>query len=344
MKWLFRIFYAGLTVILFTLIATWQLYSYLNTPSENAFKPLFVNIQPGSSFSSIVQDFETQGIISKPSWLVFYALLTNDAQHIQAGEYQIKHPITPAKLLEILTTGQVVYHQITFPEGWNFKQILERLLNKNNIQHQLKGLSDSAIMTLIGKEGEHPEGRFFPDSYSYVATSTDVQLLQRAYLKMEQILDEEWQQRSLKLPYNNAYEALIMASIVEKETAVFSEYNNISGVFVRRLNSGMRLQTDPTVIYGLGSSFNGNLTRKHLRADTIYNTYMHHGLPPTPIAMPGRAAINAALHPASGSSLYFVARGDGRHLFSNTLAEHRAAVRHFQIKKRNANYRSTPAK
>ena len=342
MKWLTRGLYAALMLATLVLIAVWQWSVYLDTPVEIQPQPYVVTVQPGSSFTFLTRELEKQGLISRPGWFVLYAHLTRSAQRIQAGEYRIEGPITPAQLLTKLVQGQVIQYQITFPEGWAFSQMMDRLNSQQKIDHGLSGLSAAQIMTLLGRNGEHPEGRFFPDSYSYVSGSSDLGILKRAYSRMEQVLDEEWQQRETGLPYQDAYQALIMASIVEKETAGLEEQATIAGVFVRRLEVGMRLQTDPTVIYGLGSSFSGNLRRKHLTSDTAYNTYVYHGLPPTPIAMPGRAAIHAALHPAPGSSLYFVARGDGYHLFSDTLAEHQQAVRRFQINKRSRNYRSTP--
>lgn len=342
MKRLTRWLYVGLLLASPGLIGVWQWSVYLNTPVEIQPQPYVVTIQPGNSFSFLTRELEKQGFISKPGWFLLYAHLTRSVQRIRAGEYLIEGPITPAQLLTKLVQGQVIQYQITFPEGWTFSQMVDRLNSQQKINHGLSGLAATQIMTLLGRDGEHPEGRFFPDSYSYVSGSSDLEILRRAYSRMEQVLDEEWQRRDTGLPYEDAYEALIMASIVEKETAVLEEQSTIAGVFVRRLEAGMRLQTDPTVIYGLGSSFNGNLKRKHLISDSAYNTYVRFGLPPTPIAMPGRAAIHAALHPAPGSSLYFVARGNGYHLFSDTLEEHQQAVRMYQVDKRSSDYRSTP--
>ncbi len=344
MKWLARLLYAGFTLLLLALIAAWQLYNYLNTPIEMKQQSLVVQVKLGSSFSFLAGELEKQGLIEKPGWFAFYAHLANSAHRVQAGEYLIESPITPAELLLKLELGRVIQYRVTFPEGWNFRQMMVRLNALEKMDHRLIGLSAAEIMALLGRDGEHPEGRFFPDSYSFVSGSSDLDVLRRAYRKMEQLLEEEWQQRDPGLPYKDAYGALVMASIVEKETAVLREQPEIAGVFVRRLEAGMRLQTDPTVIYGLGESFKGNLTRRHLTSNTAYNTYIHNGLPPTPIAMPGRAAIHAVMHPASGATLYFVARGDGTHLFSDTLVEHQRAVRRFQIEKRSSHYRSTPLK
>ena len=216
------------------------------------------------------------------------------------------------------------------------------LAKHEKIEQTLDGLSDSEVMAKLGHAGEFPEGRFFPDTYRFVRGMTDAQLLEKAYNRLEKVLAEEWQQRAPDLPYATPYEVLIMASLVEKETGVPQERGQIAGVFVRRMKIGMPLQTDPTVIYGLGERYNGKLTRAHLREPTPYNTYTIPGLPPTPIAMVGREAIHAALHPVSGSSLYFVAKGDGSHTFSDDLDAHNNAVREFQIKRR-ADYRSSPA-
>ncbi|KJS28084.1 MAG: aminodeoxychorismate lyase, partial [Pseudomonas sp. BRH_c35] len=213
--------------------------------------------------------------------------------------------------------------------------------NQPKLEQTLDGLTDAEIMSRIGASGQHPEGRFFPDTYRFTRGTSDADLLRRAYARLEQVLEEEWQQRAEGLPYKDAYQALIMASIIEKETGVPGERGEIAGVFVRRLARGMLLQTDPTVIYGMGEKYKGRITRTDLRTPTPYNTYTNAGLPPTPIAMVGREAIHAALHPADGTSLYFVARGDGSHVFSDTLNQHNRAVREYQLKRR-ADYRSSP--
>lgn len=237
--------------------------------------------------------------------------------------------------------GEVVQYSLTLVEGWNFRQLRSALQNQPKLQQTLDGLSDAEIMAHIGAPELHPEGRFFPDTYRFTRGTSDADLLRRAYARLEQVLEEEWQQRSEGLPYQNAYQALVMASIIEKETGVPEERGEIAGVFVRRLARGMLLQTDPTVIYGMGERYKGRITRTDLRTPTPYNTYTNAGLPPTPIAMVGREAIHAALHPADGTSLYFVARGDGSHVFSDTLDQHNRAVREYQLKRR-ADYRSSP--
>jgi len=236
----------------------------------------------------------------------------------------------------------VVQYSLTLVEGWNFRQVRSALAKHEKIEQTLDGLSDSEVMAKLGHEGVFPEGRFFPDTYRFVRGMTDAQLLEKAYDRLDKVLAQEWEQRDPGVPYTTPYQALIMASLVEKETGVPQERGQIAGVFVRRMKIGMPLQTDPTVIYGLGERYNGKLTRAHLREPTPYNTYTIPGLPPTPIAMVGREAIYAALHPADGTSLYFVAKGDGSHTFSDDLDAHNSAVREFQIKRR-ADYRSSPA-
>ncbi|HLP30400.1 MAG TPA: endolytic transglycosylase MltG, partial [Geothrix sp.] len=250
---------------------------------------------------------------------------------VQAGTYRIARGTTPTMLLMQIIEGRVAQYSITLVEGWNIYQVMDRLAQSNDLKHLLRGQNLAQVMTRIGHPGEHPEGRFFPETYDFPKGLSDIAFLQRAYKMMDERLAVEWEHRDPGLPYRNAYEALIMASIVEKETGQAIERPQIAGVFVRRLQKRMLLQTDPTVIYGLGPTFDGNLRRRDLLADNPYNTYRKQGLPPTPIAMPSAEAIHAALHPAPGKDLYFVARGDGSHYFSATLAEHNAAVIRFQL-------------
>jgi UPF0755 protein len=227
----------------------------------------------------------------------------------------------------------VVQYPLTLVEGWTFRQVMEALQADERLEHLIEDPSAEAVMARLGRRGVHPEGRFFPDTYHFTRGSSDLDILKRAHAAMERVLAEEWEARADGLPIESPDEALILASIIEKETGLASERAEIAGVFVRRLRLGMRLQTDPTVIYGLGDDFDGNLRRADLRNDHPYNTYVHAGLPPTPIALPGREAIRAALNPADGETLYFVARGDGSHAFSVTLEEHNRAVRKYQLGK-----------
>jgi UPF0755 protein len=246
-------------------------------------------------------------------------------------------------MLHLLQSGKVIHYQVTLPEGITLQRALDILARQAELEHVLEGPEDARILELI-KPHTLPEGLIFPDSYHYARAATDWEIVQRAHGDMQSVLQREWRARAPDLPYETPYEALIMASIIERETGLAQEREQIAGVFVRRLHKGMRLQTDPTVIYGLGSDYKGNLRRKHLADDSNpYNSYRHGGLPPTPIALPGRAAIHAALHPAAGDALYFVARGDGGHVFSATLAEHEQAVRKYQLRRRK-DYRSSPGK
>jgi UPF0755 protein len=250
--------------------------------------------------------------------------------------------MTAQGLIGLWQRGEVVQYSLTLVEGWNFHQVRAALAKTEKLEQTLNGLSDSEVMDKLGHAGVFPEGRFFPDTYRFVRGMTDAELLEKAYNRLDEVLAKEWSKRAADVPYTQPYQALIMASLVEKETGVPQERGQIAGVFVRRMQIGMLLQTDPTVIYGLGERYNGKLTRADLREATPYNTYVNAGLPPTPIAMVGREAIHAALNPVPGNSLYFVARGDGSHEFSDDLDAHNNAVREFQLRRR-ADYRSSPA-
>ena len=244
----------------------------------------------------------------------------------------IRDSITPKRLLQRLVRGEEALRSITFVEGWNFRQVREALSKAELLKQDTRGLSDDLIMEKLGKPGLHPEGRFFPDTYTYVKGSTDLHLLQRALRAMDKRLNEAWAQKAADSPLKTPDEALILASIVEKETGRASDRPMVASVFANRLRVGMMLQTDPTVIYGLGASFDGNLRKKDLQTDTPWNTYTRAGLPPTPIAMPGKASLLAAVAPATSKALYFVARGDGTSQFSATLDEHNRAVNQYQRK------------
>jgi UPF0755 protein len=251
---------------------------------------------------------------------------------LKTGEYQLNPGLNSSELLAMLVSGKAKQYTITFPEGFTFKQIRKQIKQSSKIKHTLDKLDDMAVLKKLGSKEKHPEGLFFPDTYHFDKNATDISLLQRAYRKMQQILNNEWQNKTSDLPLKTPYEALILASIVEKETGKASERQQIAGVFTRRLHKGMLLQTDPTVIYGMGENYKGNIRYKDLRTPTPYNTYVIKGLPPTPIAMPGKEAIHAALHPAAGNSIYFVSRGNGSHVFSATLRDHNNAVNTFQRK------------
>lgn len=304
---------------------------FLDTPLAVPEPGLEFNVPRGASIKTIAQDLAAQGRLDSPRLLEVYVRLEGLASHIKAGDYRLTPATTPRQLLEQLVAGRVMQFALTIVEGWTFRQLLAAIARHDRLEHTLQGLDDAAIMARLGRPGQHPEGRFFPDTYHFSAGATDVAFLKRALHTLEARLRDAWAERSPGLPLKTPYEALILASIIEKETAVAEEYRKVAGVFTRRLHKGMPLQADPTVIYGMGAAFKGDIRRRDLRADTPYNTYVHRGLPPTPIALPGAGAIFAAVNPAPGDALYFVATGDGRHVFSATLREHNRAVRRYQL-------------
>jgi UPF0755 protein len=245
---------------------------------------------------------------------------------MQIGEYAVASDLTPEQLLRNIASGKVVQYHFTIVEGWNMRELRAALKTAPFLKHELPSTSDAALMQQLGRSRVRPEGRFLPETYAYTRGSSDIDMLGRAAKAMDAALSDEWNRRDPQLTIRSPDEALILASIVEKETSVPDERTRVAGVFVRRLQKGMMLQTDPTIIYGLGAAYDGTIHKRDLYTDTPYNTYTRTGLPPTPIAMPGRASLHAAMHPASGEDLYFVASGGGGHVFSATLAEHNAAV------------------
>ena len=294
-----------------------------------------VEVKRGDSFDDILRRLRKIGIREGHDYY-WKALAWEQGviTRLQVGEYSLGHGLSPAQLLEKLESGDVIQHRFTLIEGWNFRELRLALAKESGLEQTLAGLPDAEVMKRIGASGQHPEGRFLPETYNYTKGLTDADMLKRTHAAMRNALDAAWAKRAADLPLKTPDEALILASIVEKETGAAGERPQIAGVFVRRLNLGMKLQTDPTVIYGLGTAYNGNLTRKHLEEDTQYNSYTRFGLPPTPIAMPGRAALEAAVNPAPGESLYFVARGDGSHEFTSNLADHNRAVARYQLGRR----------
>jgi UPF0755 protein len=308
--------------------AFWQVHRFLNStvavPEEGA----SFEIAPGAPFARISARLAEEGIIANPTMMRIYARLTGQAGSVHAGEYLIEPGTTAAGLLEQFTRGDVQLYSFTIVEGWNRWDLLRALHAHPHIDAAMTEEDWPALLEELGADTSNPEGLFLPETYRFPRNTPDRTVLRQAYELTQQVLSEEWPKRDENAPVSAPYEALILASIVEKETARPDERQRIAGVFARRLQKRMRLQTDPTVIYGIGPDFNGNLTRRDLRTDTPYNTYTRSGLPPTPIAMPGRDAIRAALHPAPGNELYFVATGlgDGSHKFSATKAEHDAAV------------------
>ncbi|MSR14252.1 MAG: endolytic transglycosylase MltG [Gammaproteobacteria bacterium] len=291
-------------------------------------------IKSGQSITKIAREFASRRWLSHAIYLRIEATRLGLATRIQAGTYEVLPNSTVRELLRKFVAGEVKHYSVTLVEGIQFRTLRSQLAKLPGIVTTIGGLTDDEIMLKLSAPGESPEGRFFPSTYFYIHRSLDTDLLTRAYSKLQTVLNDQWTTRADDLPYSTPYEALIMASIIEKETGLAAERSQIAGVFIRRLQQNMLLQTDPTVIYGLGERFEGNVRRVDLATDTPYNSYIRPGLPPTPIAMPGEAAIRAALHPAPGSDLYFVARGDGSHEFSATLTAHNAAVRRFQLEQR----------
>ncbi|RMO72347.1 endolytic transglycosylase MltG [Pseudomonas syringae group genomosp. 3] len=321
--------------------AFWQQKEALNQPLKVAQEQL-LDVPAGSTPTGVLNRLQADGVIKDAFWLRLYWRFNLSGQPLHSGEYRMVPGMDVNALFDVWKRKEVVQYSLTLVEGWNFRQVRAALAKQAKLDQTLAGLSDSELMAKIGHPDVFPEGRFFPDTYRYVRGMTDAELLKQAYNRLEEVLDEEWQARSSEAPYSNPYQALIMASMVEKETGVPQERGQIAGVFVRRLKLGMQLQTDPTVIYGMGERYNGKLTRANLREPTPYNTYVIAGMPPTPISLVGREAIHAALNPVAGSSLYFVAKGDGSHVFSDDLDAHNSAVRDYQLKRR-ADYRSSPA-
>ena len=293
-------------------------------------------VPPGASLAGVARALAADGVLAHPLALEAYARWHRRAGHIKAGEYRIAPGTSAIGLLEQLVDGRVVQHALTIVEGWTFEQLMAAIEADDRLEHTLTGLEPEAIMVRLGLGGVHPEGRFFPDTYHFARGTRDVEFLRRANAAMSEYLARAWAGREEELPLDSPDEALTLASIIEKETGVAKERPRIAGVFVERLRKGMRLATDPTVIYGMGETFDGNLRRQDLRTDTPYNTYLRRGLPPTPIAIPSAAAIDAALHPHIDGALYFVAKGDGSHHFSETYEEHQQAVNRYQKRRRSS--------
>jgi len=331
-SWIKRISLLSLCLVL---LATAALGWFALSPVTLRTDPADFSIKTGSSLRSATRQIVESGVEVNAWQFNLLGRLLGKAGTIKAGSYEVGRGITPLALLDKLTAGEVTQAEVVFIEGWTFRQMRAALDTNAEVRHDSAALSDAEIMARLGAVGRSPEGLFFPDTYLYGKGTSDLDILRRAYKAMDGQLQAAWQQRAPDLPYRNPYEALIMASVVEKETGQATDRAQIAGVFVNRLRIGMMLQTDPSVIYGLGEKFDGNLRKKDLRSDTPHNTYTRAGLPPTPIAMPGLAALQAALNPAKTTALYFVARGDGSSEFSRTLAEHERAVAKYQRRGRH---------
>ena len=315
--------------LLFFGAALWWLHEPLALSPAQGSQVLDLEIEPGTPAGGVADAVVASGVNVPVSWLHVWFRLSGQSRQIKAGSYEITPGTTPRTLLTMLVRGEETLKSVTLPEGWNFMQVRAALQKAEQLTPDTFGLSNETIMQMLGKPGVHPEGRFFPDTYTYSKGASDLAVLKRAARAMDKRLEAAWAVRRPDTPLKTPDEALILASIVEKETGKPSDRAEIGGVFTNRLRKGMLLQTDPTVIYGLGAQFDGNLRKRDLQADGPYNTYTRAGLPPTPIAMPGKAALLAAVQPANTNALYFVARGDGSSHFSPTLEEHNRAVNKF---------------
>jgi UPF0755 protein len=333
---LWRVVALALAVALLAAIA-WAAIDYSrfsNTPLQASAPGDTLDVARGSGLHGIVDQLRTRGATHAPAlyWRALAAQM-GVAGKLHAGEYALGAGLTPRQLLANMASGKVLQRHFTIVEGWNFHELRQALARVDKLGQDGAALDDAALMRRIGADGEAPEGRFLPETYAWVKGDSDLDILRRAHQAMRKTLDELWPQRAPGLPLATPYEALILASIVEKETGLPAERARIAGVFVRRLAAHMLLQTDPTVIYGMGAGYAGNIRKTDLETDTPYNTYLRVGLPPTPIALPGKASLQATLHPAAGSELYFVARGDGGHVFASTLEEHNRNVDCYQRKR-----------
>ncbi len=317
--------------VLFTVGFGLDFYHFVHTPlliKEGGYVLAFPS---GGSAQTLAKQLAADGVLKSPVHFIVWIRLQGSWRQLKAGEYFVKPNTTPRELIEQLKSGKVIQHALTIVPGWNFTRLMSEIEQSPHLRHSLTGLSASEIMARIGHPGEHPEGRFFAETYYFPAGTTDVRFLQRAYQLMQATLTNLWQNRTTPLPLHSEYEALILASIIEKESGIPGEYGDIAGVYIRRLQQKMPLQADPTVIYGVGDRFNGQLTQQMLLEKTPYNTYQQVGLPPTPIAFPSHGALLAALHPTEGDALYFVADPKGKgHIFSKTLLEHHLAVKEYR--------------
>lgn len=327
--------FISIVLLVLAAVAAWLVFD----ANRSLSKPLVLSaghklhVPSGANLRSLSRQLQADGVIERAEYLYAYARYKDNAHQIKAGEYALDAQMNSYDLLALLIQGKAVQYRLTLVEGWNMRQVRAALAQAERLEDDISSLDDAQLLQKLSLADQYalPEGLFMPDTYQFTAGDKASEILRRAQLAMDKYLHQAWEKRDADSPLKTPYEALILASIVEKETGVGSERPTISGVFSRRLLKGMRLQTDPTVIYGLGPTFDGDIRRKDLTTDTPYNTYTRHGLPPTPIALAGRLAVDAALHPEEGSSLYFVSRGDGSHQFSDNLQQHEAAVRKYQL-------------
>jgi len=326
----------GFALLILSFVGGWLLMDYHSATHKPALvgQTVYIEIEKGDSLNRIIDKLVAQKLAVKPFWFKVIVLQGNALKKLKTGEYELTSGLTVPQIVALFVQGKTKQHAITFPEGWSFKEIRHELEKNPNLEHNLNGVGFQSVMSKLKSDAQSPEGLFFPDTYFFEKHTSDLSLLKRAYDKMQQVLQQEWLNKAEDLPFKTPYEALTLASIVEKETGAAAERPLIAGVFIRRLEQNMLLQTDPTVIYGMGEAYQGDIKSKDLITATPYNTYVTSGLPPTPIAMPGREALNAVLHPEKGDSLYFVARGDGTHVFSATLKDHNMAVDEFQRNKK----------
>ena len=350
-KKIFKLTALLIIVITFVIGWYWNEYNiYLQTPISVSKSPLskaslpkerteqIFSVNKGERVRDIAENLYQQNIIQHPEYFRLYARLSHKAEKIKAGEYSLKSGMTIVDVVDLFVSGIVNQYSLTIVEGWTVKEALEHISNDSNLiktadlalPYDVK--NKSILAKKLGSQYSNVEGLIYPDTYKFPKGTSDFQFLKRAYDGMQKVLAQEWEKREEKLPLKTPYEALILASIVEKESGVSSERSKVAGVFIRRLNKKMRLQSDPTIIYGMGDRYKGNIRRKDINEKTAYNTYQISGLPPTPIAIPGRDAIHAVLHPDKGKSLYFVADGTGGHVFSNNLKAHNRAVRQYLLK------------
>ncbi len=328
---------AFITLLAITaLVFSFYYYQFVSVPVINNNQCVHYLIQDGMTNRQLANGLHQQGLVRHPKFFELISRVEGKSRHLQAGEYQFSPGATEQMILNNIASGDVVKHLITIIEGWTVQQMLTAIKNDPDIVHTLNETTLKTLAQQLDIKQNNPEGWFFPDTYQFVRGTTDKDILERAYHRMQAELDSQWQQRAPNLGYHDAYQALIVASMIVKEAKVASERPQIAGVILQRLKKRMRLQIDPTVIYGMGSAYTGKITRRDLRKKTPYNTYVHYGLPPTPIALPGKASLHAALHPDMTQALYFVARGDGSHVFSDNLKAQNQAVKRYILNKPNS--------